>query len=239
MISMSDFLAWKSYSVCVSAAARGNARYQPSALRTTSNQHPEIAMSAQPAPTLSEELRLGDHAAFFFRENAERLAFVIPYMLNGLRNSERCVYIADENTVPHILAEFRWAGVDVGQATGRGALSVVTKHDAYLRHGIFEPERMIADLDRDVRLALQSGFSGLRVTGEMSWALDLPFALSRLCEYEGELGCHWPDRLAGLCQYNETRFPAHVIENVAASHSVVVRDGKITRRQPRQPADVT
>lgn len=190
-------------------------------------------MTSQTAPVISEELGLGDHAAYFFRDNAERLAFVIPYILNGLRNNERCVYIADENTVPHILAEFRWAGVDVSDATRRGALSVVTKLDAYLRHGIFEPERMIADLDRDVGLALQNGFSGLRVTGEMSWALDLPFALGRLCQYEEELGHRWPDKLAGLCQYNETRFPAHVIERMAASHCVVVRDGKIIRRGHR------
>ncbi|HTV83631.1 MAG TPA: MEDS domain-containing protein [Acidobacteriaceae bacterium] len=195
-------------------------------------------MSAQPAPAINEELGLGDHAAFFFRDNAERLAFVIPYILSGLRNHERCVYIADENTVPHVLAEFRWAGVDINEATARGALSVITQHDAYLRHGIFEPERTIADLDADVRLALQNGFSGLRVTGEMSWALDLPFALGRLCEYEEELDHHWSDRLAGLCQYNESRFSARVVEDMTACHCIVVRDGKVARRHPRLPADV-
>ena len=191
-------------------------------------------MSAQVSPAINEELGLGDHAAFFFKEKAERLTFVIPYILSGLRKNERCVYIADENTVPHILAEFRWAGVDINEATARGALSVITKHDSYLRHGIFEPARMMADLDCDVRLALQSGFSGLRVTGEMSWALDLPFALSQLREYEEQLGHRWPDRLAGLCQYNESRFPAHVVEDMAACHCIVVRDGKVVRRHRLQ-----
>lgn len=190
----------------------------------------------QSASAIREELGLGDHAAFFFRNNAERLSFVIPYMLNGLRNNERCVYIAEKNTVPHILAEFRWAGLDVNPATASGALSVVTKHDAYLRHGIFEPERMIADLDREVAGALASGYSGLRVTGEMSWALDLPFALSRLCEYEDELGRRWPTQLGGLCQYDESRFPAHVVDEMAANHCVVVRDGKIFRRCGHQAA---
>lgn len=154
-------------------------------------------MTQQLASVVGEELGLGDHVAFFFKSNAERLAFVIPYILNGLRNLERCVYIADENTVPAILAEFKDAGIDIDTATTSGALSVVTKHDTYLRHGMFEPERMITDLDRDVRFALQSGFSGLRVTGEMSWALDLPSALSRLCEYEQELCRRWPAQLGG------------------------------------------
>ena len=186
-------------------------------------------MAAQATPIPCEELGLGDHAAFFFRTNPERLAFVIPYMIRGLRNNERCVYIADENTVPHILAEFKWAGIDIGQATSSGALSVVTKHDTYLRYGIFEPDKMIADLDRDVRFALQNGFYGLRVTGEMSWALDLPSALSRLCEYEQELRRHWPRQLGGLCQYNETLFPANLVEKMAGCHSVVSRDGIVVR----------
>jgi hypothetical protein len=82
-----------------------------------------------PAPTIGEELGLGDHVAFFFKSNEERLAVVVPYILAGLRNRERCVYVADENTVPGILYEFQRAGVDVGEAISLGALSVVTKHD--------------------------------------------------------------------------------------------------------------
>jgi hypothetical protein len=195
-------------------------------------------MAGQLAPVVGEELGLGDHVAFFFKSNAERLAFVIPYTVKGLQNFERCVYIADDNTVPEILAEFKKAGIDVGAATARGALSVVTKHDAYLRHGIFEPERMTADLDRDVRFALQSGFWGLRVTGEMSWAMDLPFALSRLCEYEQELRRYWPAQLAGLCQYNESLFPSDVVERMAGCHSVVVRDGNIVRHDAHRYADL-
>jgi MEDS: MEthanogen/methylotroph, DcmR Sensory domain len=183
---------------------------------------------------ISEELGLGDHVAFFFKSNAERLAFVIPYMIFGLRNNERCVYIAEENTVPEILEEFKNADVDINASTASGALSVVTKHDTYLRQGIFDPKAMIADLDRDVRFALQHGFSGLRVTGEMSWALDLPSALSRLCEYEQELYRHWPTQLAGLCQYNETLFPSDVIERMADCHCVVVRDGNIVRNHAHE-----
>lgn len=177
--------------------------------------------------SIAGELGLGDHAAFFFKRNEERLAFVIPYMIEGLRNNERCVYVADENSVPEILAEFKKASVDIDASTSSGALSIVTKHDTYLRHGIFDPERMIADLDGDVRYALQHGFSGLRITGEMSWALDLPSALSRLCEYEQELYRHWPAQLAGLCQYNESFFPTDVIEKMAKCHCIVVRDGRI------------
>ena len=187
-------------------------------------------MATQFMPAIREELGLGDHVAFFFKSNEERLDFVIPYMVAGIRNLERCVYIVDENTVPEILAEFKKAGIDINAATANGVLSVVTKHDTYLRHGIFDPEKMITDLDRDVKHALQNGFTGLRITGEMSWALDLPSALSRLCEYEHELYRHWPAQLAGLCQYNESLFPSDVIDDMANCHYAIVRGGKVMRR---------
>lgn len=191
-------------------------------------------MATQLAPLSGGQLGQGDHVAFFFKTNEERLAFVIPYMMEGLRNFERCIYVADENTVPEILQKFNETGIDIGSATASGALSVVTKHDSYLRHGAFEPESMIGDLDRDVRLALQNGFSGLRVTGEMSWALDLPSVVGRLCEYEERLRQHWPTQLAGLCQYNERLFPTDVIERMIDCHYVVVRDGTILRRDASQ-----
>lgn len=186
-------------------------------------------METLTTPVNGEEFGLGDHVAYFFKSNPERLAFVIPYIVSGLRKNERCVYIADENTVPHILDELKWAGIDVGATTAKGALSVVTKHDAYLRNGIFEPERMIAELDRDVKFALQNGFSGLRVTGEMSWALDLPSALGRVCAYEQELCRYWPSQLGGICQYNETLFPADVVDRIVSCHCAVVRDGQLIR----------
>ena len=197
----------------------------------------EVFVANQLASVTCEKLGLGDDIAFFFKSNEERLEFVIPFMIEGLRNMERCVYIVDDNTVPEILAEFKKAGIDIDAATASGALRVVTKHDTYLRHGIFDPQQMIADLDRDVRFALQHGFLGLRITGEMSWALDLPSALSRLCEYEKELYRHWPAQLAGLCQYNESLFPPDVIETMENCHCAVVRDGNIVRRHTRRPAD--
>lgn len=185
-------------------------------------------MSHQQSPATSD-VGMGDHVAYFFRDNHERLAFAVSYIVTGLRNRERCVYIADENTVSQMLAEFQRAGVDIGRATSTGALSVVTKQETYLRHGIFEPEKMISDLDSDVRFALHRGFSGLRVTGEMSWALDLPSAVGRLCQYEQELCSRWPFQLGGLCQYNETLFPEDVVDRMTACHCVVVRHGQVIR----------
>ena len=193
-------------------------------------------MASQLFPRVGDQLGLGDHAAFFFTSNAERFAFAIPYIVRGLEENERCVYIADENTAPAILTEFEHAGVPIAEATGSGALRVVNKYDSYLRHGMFEPEKMIADLNHDVEIALRDGFRGLRVTGEMSWALDLPSALEQLCQYEEQLHRRWPAHLGGVCQYNESLFPAEVVQRMIGTHCVVVRGGRIIRHHAHMPS---
>lgn len=177
-----------------------------------------------------EQLKLGDHVAFFFKTNEERLSHAIPYIIHGLHRNERCLYIADENTVFDVLIRFRNAGVDVSAAQRRGALNVLTKRETYLRHGIFEPEKMIADIHTEVKYSLEHAFSGFRASGEMSWALDLPSALARLIEYEVKLQKLWPAEFGGLCQYNETLFSPELVEKMISLHSVIVRGGKIIRR---------
>lgn len=179
-----------------------------------------------------EQLGTGDHVAYFFRSNAERLAFVIPYMVIGLRRGERCMYIADENSVPRICQELQSAGVDVEEEKKRGALNVVTKHETYLRYGMFEPRKMIYDLDREVKLSLDQGFTGLRASGEMSWALELPSAMARLIEYEEQLQAVWPAEFAGVCQYNATRFAPELIAQLKRIHEIYVEDNKIIRQKP-------
>jgi MEDS: MEthanogen/methylotroph, DcmR Sensory domain len=191
-----------------------------------------MATSTQVPLLLAEELGLGHHVAFFFKEDTERAAFVIPYILRGLQNHELCIYITHENTVAKISDEFNDAGVDTEAAMAHGELKILTAKETYLRHGIFEPMRMVADLDYDVSVALRAGRSGLRVTGEMSWALDLASEVPRLCYYEEVLRRRWPVKLGGLCQYNESLFPHDVVERMANCHDVVVRGGKVVHHQP-------
>jgi two-component system, chemotaxis family, sensor kinase Cph1 len=177
-----------------------------------------------------ENLKLGDHVAFFFKTNEERLAHAIPYMIRGLEKNERCLYVADENTVFEILVKFHHAGLDVRAAQRRGALAVLTKRETYLRHGPFEPEKMIADLHGEVKYSLEHSFCGFRVSGEMSWALDLPSAHGRLIEYEEKLQKLWPAEFGAVCQYNETLFSPEIVEKMISLHPVVLRGGKIIRR---------
>jgi hypothetical protein len=176
------------------------------------------------------QIELGDHVAFFYRTKAEQLEAVIPFIAIGLERNERCMYIAEENTPAEIHQHLREFGVDVLEAEKSGALNLVTKRETYLRHGAFQPHKMIEDLCDAVQSALDSGFTGLRAAGELSWALDLPSALIQMVKYEEELEEHFHSKFAALCQYDESRYPAYIIERMKSVHPINICGGKLTRK---------
>jgi hypothetical protein len=183
---------------------------------------------------IMENLHAGDHAALFYRTRAEQFAAIVPFIAIGLKRNERCLYIVDDNSIAMVIDEMEKGGIDVEGATKSGALTIATKHETYLRHGIFEPAKMTADLCEDVKEAVRLGYKALRAAGEMSWALSLPFALSQLSDYELKLHAAFPKQFLGLCQYDERGFSERVIADMIHIHPVVVARGKLTQNRFHQ-----
>jgi hypothetical protein len=176
-----------------------------------------------------ETLQPGDHAALIYRTRAEQFLTVAPFIKSGLDRHDRCLYIANDNSIPLIFERFFKFGIDVSAAKEKGALVIATKKDTYQKHGIFEPKQMVAHLRAEVEHALTLGFSGLRATGEMTWALDTPEALARLTEYEALLHQQFSSRLTGLCQYDETRFSTSIISDIIRIHPKLIVRGKLVQ----------
>ncbi len=184
---------------------------------------------------IMENLRGGDHAALFYKTRAEQFSIMVPFIAIGLKRRERCIYIADDNSVAMVTDELEKGGVDVEAAQKSGALTISTKHHTYLRHGIFEPAKMSEDLANEVTESLRLGYTALRATGEMTWALTLPSALAQLSDYELRLHKAFPRQLVGMCQYNERGFNERVIADMIRIHPVVVARGKLLQNRFHQP----
>ena len=182
-----------------------------------------------------ENLRAGDHAALFYRTRAEQFAAIVPFIAIGLKRRERCMYIADDNSVAMIIAALEDGGVDVDGAQKSGALTISTKHHTYLRHGIFEPAKMTDGLCDEVKESIRLGYTAFRATGEMTWALSLPSALAQLAGYETRLHAQFPRQLTGMCQYNECGFNERIIADMIHIHPVVIARGKLLQNRFHQP----
>lgn len=181
-------------------------------------------------PKIEQELtRLnqGDHICLIYENPAELLAVVVPFIIGGLDRGERCLYIADHRIIDEdedeVVQALKAAGVDIAQARQRGALRLLSSQDTYLRAGEFVPQSMI-DLIRQAETeALTDGFSGLRLTGELTWSLGPEPGCDRLIDYEALIN-HLPrfSKSVILCQYHYSRFGVPCIHDVLRTHPVAI-----------------
>ncbi len=169
------------------------------------------------------KLPLGRHLCCIYGTKHDQFSVVIPYFLVGLKRQERCIYIIDERTIEEVVQAFQRAGVDLEPYIQSKKFIFLTKEDAYLKNGFFEPGRMIALLKLAQKEALRAGFKGLRVTGEMTWILTKLPGVEKFVEYESKLNYFFPkSKSIAICQYNEKKFSASALLDVIYTHPIVV-----------------
>lgn len=196
---------------------------------------------AAPEPSLLaalEQLGAHDHLCSIYETEDEQYAVAIPFIRIGLERREKCVYIADDHHVSGLHGRLRQAGVDVEAALRSGALVVLTKKDAYLRNGRFDPEWMFTFWREAAAEAKAQGFGSLRGTGETEWVLRGAPGMERWMEYESRLTRAMAETdCFALCQYNSRLFPPQVILDVIRTHPIVIYRGTLCRNFYYVPAE--
>jgi signal transduction histidine kinase len=204
-------------------------RQLPPFLRTSTLPHPQLASCAN-----------HDHLALIYDNQNEQLDIIVPYLRMGLERGEKSVFIVDDTSPGAVIAAMERYGVDVEAATASGALAIITKHDAYLKNGEFDPDWMIDFLVEAVEKAKKEGFAALRASGEMSWALGpAGDAHRRLIEYECKLSSFFPAYdMGGICQYNRRRFSPATLMQVIHTHPRLVFRGEVCENPYYIPAEI-
>src|ERR1700730_8736448 len=169
------------------------------------------------------QIGLHDHICLIYESQEEQLAMPVPSIRMGLDRGEKCIFVAPEKTGSDVIEALHAIGIDVDEAVNSGRLAVASQEDTYLRNGHFEPDRMIRFLADALEPAIASGFSGLRVVGEMTWALGGDPGTSPLIEFEAKLNYFVRNHpVAVTCQYDRNRFSPEVILNVIRTHPIVI-----------------
>jgi signal transduction histidine kinase len=169
------------------------------------------------------QIGLHDHICLIYESQEERIAMPVPSIRMGLDRGEKCVFIAPEKTVSDVNEALHAFGIDVDEAVKSGRLAVASQEDTYLRNGHFGPDKMIRFLADALERAIASGFSGLRVVGDMTWALAGDLGTGPLIEYEAKLNYFVRDHpIAVTCQYDRNRFSPEVILNMIRTHPIVI-----------------
>jgi two-component system nitrate/nitrite sensor histidine kinase NarX len=183
-------------------------------------------------PHTLADLKPGNHLCCLYETEEEYRAVLTRFLRQGLEQGEKALCIvesapeqskADTHSAETILSYLRDDGLDVDAYLARRQL-VFRTHDAtYMRKGVFDPASVIALLRAETEQALREGYAALRVSDEMTWALQGRPGSERLTEHEARLG----DFLPGICclvlyQYDRRRWNAEVLLNVLRTHPVAI-----------------
>lgn len=169
------------------------------------------------------ELQPGDHLCCIYETAEEHRSIVTPFLRRGLEQNQKSLYITDSSTPDTVTGYLRGDGVKVEPYLDNGQLTIIGVNEAYMKKGAFNPDAMIELLRIETEQALSEGYEALRVTDEMTWALQGIPGSEHLIEYEAKLNDFFPgSKCLALCQYDKRRFDSGILLDVLTTHPIAV-----------------
>lgn len=202
--------------VCLRLGAKRERRFRREDLIAFLEDRDVAAASPSPRPTTvmleGVAIEYGNHICTLYENDAGRLKWSVPFLLDGLRGGEGCFLIATQAVRDEILGHVRdaWAGVDQAVAAGRFILS----------DGIPDGEAMCRFVEQSLMMATRSGTRSFRLLGDMTWCLRLGMTYEELYAYEirydNAIARRFP--LVSVCQYDVREFSGPAVLNALKCH---------------------
>jgi PAS domain S-box-containing protein len=170
------------------------------------------------------------HLCLIYDTRQEQFAAALPFLKAGLERGEKCLYFADENTAAAALDALGKGGTDVDRYLRSGALTINHKRETDLQQGRFDPDWWVGFLNQATAEAVAANSSGLRILGDMDWALRGTDRTGKLIEFESRINQFLRDHDARvICQYNRNCNTPELILGIIRTHPVVVYGGLVCK----------
>jgi len=193
-------------------------------------------MTVQEPWASAHTVERGDHACIAYHNDQQHRELLASHLMAALERAERIVYVADTTPTGMLSAWLRSISAESEALVRRGQLLIRPLEKFSIACGRFAPERVVDFLGAESGLAARSGYAGLRVCMEMTWAADQPPGRVQLVAHERLLtvlvtGDELPG-LALICQYDERRFADGHLRQLQQVHPIVLHAARATRRAP-------
>ena len=185
-------------------------------------------------------LQLGSqrHACAFFNSADEEYRVLLPFIKEGFDCGHRSFHICDPELCDDHRQRLAAAGIDVEDAEQEGRLELRNWHDAYLRDGRFEQDRMLSLLQEVIDTGRKLGYPLTRLVAHMEWSTDQWPGVEDLVEYETRINNMWPQHDdAVICVYDLARFRADTVMDIMRTHPVVFIGGILQQNPFFVPPD--
>lgn len=180
----------------------------------------------------------GIHMCYIYNDDQRRQEVMSKFIDSGLQAGERVGYFTDTLSPRELRTHLADMGVHLPPETDRERLSISAALDTYCPDGIFIPERMLKGLESLYTESLGKGYPGVRVTGEMSWALKEIPGRERLIEYEARVNTillEYP--VTAICQYDARRFDGATLFDVLNVHPMMIVAGQVVHNPYYTPPE--
>ena len=170
----------------------------------------------------AQALKAHDHACLIYDAPRVRLAGTVACATEAVRLHERFLYLSNDQMRRQTIAALRSAGIGPERLEA-GQTVFLTERAPFCEDGLFTARAMTSYMGREIDRALADGFTGLRMTGEMTWILGNELETMRVLECESRLN----ESLACapamvLCQWDRTAFEPMIMLEVLRTHPLVV-----------------
>jgi hypothetical protein len=159
------------------------------------------------------------HDCLFYRDRAELLDLLVPYLRAGIERGERLVWILADGLPEREARRALGAATPAYEAFVRsGGLEIYARDEWYDR----PLDKVLEHWLAKERQALAEGFSGLRLTGDGSWVQG-PDLLKEGLEYERRAGAVFAGRaITALCTYRTTDVSAARSKQLKSCHQLAL-----------------
>jgi hypothetical protein len=178
------------------------------------------------------QLRNHFHACAFVNSAAEEREVIDPFFFEGLRRREKAVYIVDPEHREEHEARLR-----AGSPTPE-LVDVTSWHEAHLKGGSFDQDRMMSSLEELIREHAATGQPPMRLVGQMGWIFSNPPGIEQLVAYEASVNeVLNRGKTPTVCVYDVRRLSGAMLMDLLRAHPLTVMNGVLHENPFYTPAD--
>jgi ABC-type transporter Mla MlaB component len=170
-----------------------------------------------------DQLHLGDHVCWVDDDETGSLHAAGRFVASGLRLGHKVVWFTDGVSPAAVRAHLDGVGVPTEAVLAGGQLRIAPAVESYVAGGRFTPDEMIGNLTAEILRARREDRAGVRVVGDMGWAIRQGISVADLVRYEAEVNRLFLDgEAAAMCLYDRRLFPAEYLLPATAAHPATV-----------------
>ena len=179
-------------------------------------------MDKTSAVDLVTQARRGSHHCLFYQSRDDLVNLLAEYFKTGMEKGESCIWVTADGGVEKMAREAiskKLTAPETRQAESQ--IEFIRCSDWYLRDGSFHPEQVLDNWVEKLKLAVNGGYQGLRVSGDLGW-LDAT-DWQTLMGYESDVNSVIAGKdFMAVCSYPLAKLNASQMIDVISHHQVAL-----------------